>query len=519
MIDWEHWIFELLAILNFVVVLAFITHILLRQKNYAVAIAWITVLLFMPFLGVVLYLLFGQIFISKHYQHRIHTANTLLNDFIQSAQISFASDQASQNINEKWRTLADMAEKQTGFGIQSGHQAILLTDAEQMFDALIADIHAAKKSILLEFYIIHPEGRVFEVLDALKSAHARGVSCVILADSVGSMAFFASDACQGLRMAGVRVQELFPVGIFKSIFTRADVRNHRKLVCIDEHIGYIGSFNLADPQCFKQDCGIGTWIDVMLRITHHQDLSVVKAMGFVIATDMSAEQDGNLFLLKKLINNYRQKIIQRKSKKYVKPQHHINKNYPAVENVQLQLLPSSPQLSGHLLYETIINALYYAKQQIIITTPYFVPDESLMLALTSAKRRGVDVCIIMPKLSDSKLVQYASQAYFESLLKVGITLALYEGGLLHSKIISIDQQYALFGTVNMDMRSFYLNMEVTLAIYANSKRENLSMIDEIDALQQDYLTACTILNLDDWQSRPVYLRVLDGVVRLMSPLL
>lgn len=511
-----HWLFELFAVLHLLLVIALIAHILLRQKNYGVAIAWIVVLLFMPFVGVALYLIFGQIFISKRYQERIANAKTLLDEFTNSTNIHLKNKDIY--IDEPWLSLATMGENQTGFGVQGNHRATLLADADHIFDALLDDINTAQKSILLEFYIIHPKGRVLEVFDALKHAKQRGVTCLILADSVGSMAFFASQEYQDLTAVGIGIYELFPVGLFKSIVARADIRNHRKLVCIDGRIGYTGSFNLIDPKLFKQNSNVGQWIDVMLRISHQDDLGVVKAMAIVMATDMGGEKDDNLFLLKKTINNYRQKLSKHRPKIIAPSNQKLYKTYPTVNNVQLQLLPSAPQLSGHFLYETIITALYNAKHSIVITTPYFVPDEPLMLALVSAKRRGVDVCIIMPKKSDSLLVQYASQAYFEPLLKEGITLALFEGGLLHSKIINIDKTYALFGTVNMDMRSFYLNMEVTLAIYQNPHNE-LTLLDEINELQQHYLSECQFLSLEHWQARKKYLKLLDGAVRLMSPLL
>lgn len=518
MIDWEHWIFEVLAVAHALFVLALMAYIITRQKNYSVAIAWIAILALMPFLGVVLYWIFGRVYVSERYQKRAKTAQKLLGELTDSANISLSSDDNMDSLPPKWQALANMGERQTDFGVQGGHRATLLAGADSIFSAIISDINKAQKSVLLEFYIVHPEGQVQDVLEALMNASRRGVSCVLLADSVGSMGFFGSEHYRRLREAGVHVVELFAVGLFKTLMARADIRNHRKLICIDEQIGYTGSFNLADPMFFKQNSNVGQWIDVMLRITHQKDLGVVKAMGAVIATDMSAETDDEIYLLKKFVNNYRQKINFNPKIKNTQPNNKYHKDYPAIDDVKLQLLPSAPQLSGHLVYETIITALYNAKRTITITTPYFVPDEPLMLALLSAKRRGVDICIIMPKVNDSVLVKYASRAYFEPLLEAGITLALFEGGLLHSKIITIDKEYALFGTVNMDMRSFYLNMEVTLAIYANNNRE-LTMIDEIDLLQEEYLKDCEILTLAEWQNRKWYLRLTEGVVRLVSPLL
>lgn len=520
MIDWEHWIFEVLAVVHVLLLLALIAYILTRQKNYGVAIAWIAILALMPFLGVVLYLIFGRAYISRHYGERNQKAQNLLFDFAKRQHIRLGSDDNLSRLSHDWQALAKMGETRTGFGVQGNHNATLLATPNAIFDAIIRDINTAKQSIMLEFYIIHPEGRVLEVIEALLSAKARGVACVVLADGVGSSGFFKSDVHEALIKEGITVQELLPVGLFKTIVARADVRNHRKLICIDEYIGYTGSFNLIDPRFFKAEQGVGVWVDVMIRTTHERGAGVVKAMLATIATDLSAQTSDNLLSLKKVINNYTKKLPLPK-KHPSNPSTPIDDKqlicFDSVNDVPMQFLPSAPELSGHVVYETIITAIYNAKKSIVMTTPYFVPDESLMLALTSSARRGVDICIIMPAKNDSMLVKYASQANFKPLLEAGIRLALYREGLLHSKILLIDNDFALFGTVNMDMRSFYLNMEVTLAIYRTN--EVFGLLDELAQLQEQYLSGCDFVNPNDWHQRKFYQQVRDGAVRLMSPLL
>ncbi|MDO4427123.1 MAG: phospholipase D-like domain-containing protein [Moraxella sp.] len=520
MIDWEHWIFEVLAIAHTLLLLVLVAYILTRQKNYGVAIAWIAILALMPFLGVVLYLIFGRAYISRHYGQRNKKAQNLLSDFAKRQDINLGSDEHLAKLNDDWQALAKMGEANTGFGVQGNHTATLLATPDAIFDAILADIHTAKKSIMLSFYIIHPQGRVLEIIDALLSAQARGVACVVLADSVGSGGFFRSKSYKSLINQGIRVEELLPVGLFKTVVARADVRNHRKIICIDEDIGYTGSFNLVDPRFFKAKSGVGQWIDVMIRTTHKHDVGVIKAMLTTIATDLSAQTSDNLSNLKQVIGTYTKKFPLPKNRLTNTRQPIDNKHqfhFDSVHNVVMQFLPSAPELSGHLVYETIISAIYNAKKSIIITTPYFVPDEPLMLALTSSARRGVDITLIMPTVNDSKLVKYASQANFQPLLEAGIRLALYREGLLHSKILLIDDVYALFGTVNMDMRSFYLNMEVTLAIYRTD--DGFGLIDEIAQLQQQYLSHCDFISMSDWQNRKLYQQVRDGAVRLISPLL
>ncbi len=520
MTNWQHYLFEFLTILHVLLVLALLVHILTHQRNYGVAIAWIAVLALMPFLGVVLYLIFGQVYVSQKYSKRSQIAKTLIADLSKEVGITLESDDSLTQLSDKWQSLAQMGERQTGFGVQGGHRAILLANADAVFDALISDIRLAKRSVLLEFYIVHPQGRTLDVLHELISASRRGVRCTLLADDVGSAAFFKSSIYQQLQAAGIHITPLLPVGLFKTLVARADIRNHRKLICIDDVIGYTGSFNLVDPRFFKQDSGVGQWVDVMIRTTHHQNAGVIKAIGAVMASDLGSEQADGLSKLKIAIQKYTKQLPTPKKGLTHIPQLIENKDlihYPTVDNVAMQLLPSAPRLSGHLVYETIISALYHARRQIVITTPYFVPDEPLMLALVSAVKRGVSVTLIVPSKSDSVLVKYASQAYFLALLEAGVVIALYQGGLLHSKMVWVDNEYALFGTVNMDMRSFYINMEVMLAIYRTD--EHITMLDELEALQTHYLSACQILTLDEWRERAWYLSALDGAVRLVSPLL
>jgi len=418
----------------------------------------------------------------------------------------------------------------------AGHQMQLLTSPSAIFDQLITDINNAAHTIYMEFYIVYPKGQVLEVLQALISAANRGVECHILADSVGSLAFVNRKHHEALEKAGVFVHQSLPVGLFKTLFKRSDLRNHRKIIVIDEYIGYTGSFNLVDPNFFKQDKNVGQWIDVMIRSTSVQPISIATAMTKVVVTDIGAESQDNLYELDKRVNNYTRKLYvmhptinDLNSRVQVLDEESDEQEsavqplagtslidiapMPVVDNVVAQLIPSAPQLTGHVIYNTLVTVIHRANTRIQITTPYFVPDEALSGALTTAARRGVDVTLIVPKKVDSFLVQHASQAYYQELLEAGVKIARFEGGLLHTKTVVIDDDYCLFGTVNIDMRSFYLNMEVTLAIYTPE------MVAQVVSCQNAYLQNCQFLELSYWQQRPRSKSLFDNVIRLFSPLL
>ena len=532
-------LWQLGVIAHFLIILWLVVRVIQQQRRQSVAIAWIAVLFALPVVGIIGYMLFGEINIGHQYRKRSLMAQKLLRDFAHAHQIDF--NKISENLDTEARQLSNIALLKTGLGVYDHHTLTLMTDADHIFASLLADIRAANTMILLEFYIVSPQGRVIELLEALMAATQRGVSVHLLADSVGSHAFFRSSWVKKLKAADVFVHESLPVGLFKTIVKRIDIRNHRKLAIFDSCYGYTGSFNLIDPDFFKQNAHVGKWIDVMIRVESHDTVNSVKAMALVTTTDISAETNANFSNLEKIVNRFTKSLYIDTSKlHHRKLQHEANARgagqnanpgvtqppllnilplqsslqaYPSVSQVSLQLIPSAPELTEHVIYETLVCAIFAAKKQVVITTPYFVPDDALLLALTTAAKRGVKVILNVPKKVDSLLVRFASQAYFEPLLSAGVQIYLFNAGLLHAKILCVDDDYCLFGTVNMDMRSFYLNMEVSMAIY------NRTMTQQMLTCQHQYLRQSEPLQRDGWQQRSFAAKFLDNAIRLFSPLL
>ncbi|HCC66553.1 MAG TPA: cardiolipin synthase [Moraxella sp.] len=532
-------LWQLGVIAHFLIILWLVVRVIQQQRRQSVAIAWIAVLFALPVVGIIGYMLFGETNIGHQYRKRSLMAQKLLRDFANAHQIDF--NQISENLDTEARQLSNIALLKTGLGVYDNHTLTLITDADHIFASLLADIRAANTMILLEFYIVSPQGRVIELLEALMAATQRGVSVHLLADSVGSHAFFRSSWVKKLKAADVFVHESLPVGLFKTIVKRIDIRNHRKLAIFDSCYGYTGSFNLIDPDFFKQDAHVGKWIDAMIRVESHDTVNSVKAMALVTTTDISAETNANFSNLEKIVNRFTKSLYIDTSKlHHRKLQHEANARgagqnantrvpnppllkilplqsdlqaYPSVSQVSLQLIPSAPELTEHVIYETLVCAIFAAKKQVVITTPYFVPDDALLLAMTTAAKRGVKVILNVPKKVDSLLVQFASQAYFDPLLSAGVQIYLFNPGLLHAKILCVDDDYCLFGTVNMDMRSFYLNMEVSMAIY------NRTMTQQILTCQHEYLRQSEPLQRDRWQQRSFGAKFLDNAIRLFSPLL
>ncbi len=518
-------------ILHIILMVVLTLRIVSVQRNIGVAIAWIAILYILPLFGLITYILVGEPMIGRRYRKRMDQARLLMNEMAQRERLVF--DKGQELLSEHYRGVSQIGTRWTGFGVFSDHDMQLLTHPDIIFKRLIDDIDAAQRTILMEFYIIYPKGQVLDVIEGLIAAAQRGVECHILIDSVGSFSFFNSDEHRKLEKAGVFVHQSLPVGLFKTLFKRSDLRNHRKIVVIDEYIGYIGSFNLVDPKFFKQDKEVGQWIDVAIRSVSENEVSIATAMAKVVVTDIGAENSDNLDALHQRVNSYTRKLYVRhptindmnsRIKVLDDDTEHFDQpstgavstiipHMPVVEGVVAQLIPSAPQVTAHVIYSTLVTIIHRANKCIRITTPYFVPDEALSGALVTAAKRGVEVTLIIPEKVDSFLVQHASQAYYQELLEAGVTIALFKGGLLHAKTVVIDDDYCLFGTVNIDMRSFYLNMEVSLAIYTPE------MVAQVADCQETYLQSCRFLRLEEWQQRSDYERLFDNVVRLFSPLL
>ncbi|MDO4878881.1 MAG: cardiolipin synthase [Neisseria sp.] len=485
----------LLLWLHIAAVSACVIRVLYQQRNTGAAFAWLIILFVFPLFGVLAYLLIGEPRLGMARAKRTAEMNRFYSRFAEQYLNAEHLD-VERQIGRRYHGISRVGAGSTGMGAARFNQMRLLSSTDEIIDSMLADIAAAEHSCLLAFYIIDPQGRSGEVLEAVAAAARRGVYCSILADAVGSRPFFRSGWPDRLREAGVAVKSALPVGFFRTLFTRSDLRNHRKLLIVDGEIGYTGSFNLVDPKFFKQHAGVGEWVDVMMRCTG----PVVLEMAAVFFADVAVEDDQSLSDTQAYLSgqNLLPEILTRR---------------PEDGGIVAQVIPSAPEQGERVIYNTILCAVYNAEHSITITTPYFVPDEPLLTALTSAARRGVDVTLVVPAKVDSLMVRYASRAHYPALMAAGVKIALFQGGLLHAKTAVFDRDYALFGTVNMDMRSFFLNLEISLAVY---DRKTAS---DIAALQEGYLKQCRLVEPSRWQQRARWWGLVENAVRLVSPLL
>lgn len=485
-----------LLLADLIIRLGLSIRVIMRKRPYGVSLAWLVVILVIPFMGGFLYLILGENRIPerrierarvsyKYYQHWLTTLK-------KRAPVTWS------NLNPECAPLHRQAETLVGLPAMAGNKLTLITRPEEITLSIIEEINKATSTCHLQFYIWQGGGMVDRVTNALINAAARGVTCRLLLDSIGSRDFLGSTTASKMKQAGIKVRESLPAGLIKALFSRIDIRNHRKIVVIDGNVAFTGSQNMVDPAVFKKNAGVGNWIDVMVRV----EGPIVESLAGTFISDWYLDSEGGDFETESL-----QKDIETvRQKGDIHP-------LPLIGQCPIQLVPSGPGFVQETIHSLLLTTIYAARRELIMTTPYFIPDEPLLIALKAAAQRGVAVTIIVPRNNDSKLVHYASQARFEELADSGVNIQLFHGGLLHSKTITVDRNFSLFGSVNLDMRSFWLNFEATLLIYCEEFSQRLF------AIQEEYLQQSTALDLKTFSRRGHLTKFKENTCLLVSPLL
>ncbi|MDR3437705.1 MAG: cardiolipin synthase [Telmatospirillum sp.] len=473
--------------------------ILYRKLQVNTALAWIVVLIAMPIAGPVLYGLFGAHSLG---QRRLKIGQRIRRYYQKAYAVARADGVDLAGIAEPFGALAGSIARESGFPVLARNAYTILTDAGEILESMGRDIDRAQSDCCLEFYIIDPSGRVEAILDAVLRAASRGVSCTILADDYGSKPFFRSVWPARLRAAGVNVIHSLPVAVIKSFSKRSDLRNHRKLLICDRSVAYTGSFNLVDPHLFKSGSHVGEWIDLMMRVEGQMVDAIACVFNADALLDTPESKDWRT-----VIGNRAQDrdlpALPFDARKAASPD----------SRILMQLLPSGPEMADATIFEFIVAAIFNARRRVRIVTPYFIPDQAVLLALKSAAKRGVAVEIIVPEKVDTRIGQYASEASYEELLGAGVAIGRFTGGLLHAKAVLIDEGVTLFGTVNMDMRSFYLNLELSLILY------DRQISADLDTIIDTYAARSTMIDKAAWSTRPRTQRFLENLLRLAGPLL
>ncbi len=465
-------------------VLGIVLRVIMKRRPIGVSLAWLSLIFTIPVLGVSLYLLFGEIRLGRQ---RVERARALYAPFARwvSELVSSFTRQPAR-VSAAAEPISELVFARLGSPMLGGNAYELLDEPHAILFAIAQDIRAAKVSCYLEFYIWQQGGWADEVATALIDAAQRGVDCRVFLDSFGGAAYFDSDWPMRFAEAGIRLIEVLPVGAWRIPLQRQDLRMHRKLVVIDDLVAYTGSMNLVDPRYFKRDAGVGQWIDVMVRLQG----PIVPLIWSLFVRDWELETGERL----------------------LETQQH-SPEYLETPDAHLQLIPSGPFTGGDCIQQILLLAIYQARRSLVITTPYFVPDDSLVAALRSAAERGIRVQLILPSRNDSFMVRHASDAFLNELLISGVEIYRFQQGLLHTKSVVVDECMALFGTLNLDRRSLWLNFETTLLV------DDPVFAQQLTRIQHGYMAQAQRLYYSDWRQRSWGKRLLENVLYLFSPLL
>lgn len=452
----------------------------MRKDDPTTCLAWVAVIFLSPWLGLVLYLLVGEHGLSRPRVFRRLKEHRNFH-LVNSEYLECPSYQGCQ-VNRDYQVLVSLAEAHGGLPLLGSNKVGLIADTDDFISSLMTDIKEARNHVHLLFYIFRNDDTGRQVAGALVEAAQKGVQCRVLADAVGSRGMF-SELGSWMSRKGVEVYPALPANPLRLRLSRLDIRNHRKLAVIDGQIGYTGSQNIVESEFGHKKAG--QWHDVMVRIKG----PTVRQLQTVFVEDWYYETD-EVLDFPDLYPNARKE-----------------------GKATIQVVPTGPDQPTEGFQDILIQSIQSARRKISITSPYFIPNEGLITALRLATARGVDVDIIVPDRSDHLLVDQATAYYCGVALKNGCNVYLFNQGMLHTKIMTVDDDMAIVGSANFDIRSFYLNMELVLILFEPEFIYNLSM------LQNCYKGHSSLVRADAWFKRPLPKRVTEGVVKIFSPLL
>lgn len=473
------------SIIYLVIHLAFVVRAILRpHREPASRIAWVVVIMVVPLAGIIAYILLGETSIGHRRAARVREVVSKLPAFDKIPLALMATTEV--NIPERFIPPFRVGYSVNGFEPVKGNRARLLQNSNAAIDSLVADIDAAKQHVHVTFYIWLTDNNGLKVVEALKRAVARGVTCRAIADALGSRLLISSIHWQAMKDAGVRLATALSFGnpLLRPLQGRIDLRNHRKIVVIDNRITYCGSQNCADPE-FRVKAKFAPWVDAMMRF----EGPIARQNQLLFAGDWMSAIDEDLTPI------------------LLEPIAEFESGFAA------QVIGTGPTVRNSAMPEVFETLMYTARHELVITTPYFVPDESMLSALCSSARRGVRTTIIFPARNDSMIVAAASHSYYADLLSAGVRIFEYHGGLLHTKSLTLDGEMTLIGSANMDRRSFELNYENNILFYDHE----LTM--EVYRRQSEYLAQSEPVTIEVVSEWSVGRRLINNTVAMLGPVL
>src|SRR5213595_4209063 len=465
--------------------LAVIARVILRpHREPASRVAWIVVMIVLPVIGILTYILFGETSIGRRRVSRLCAVLAVMPDLTKAPGMD--SPNLQPKIPETYAHLFRLGHSVNGFEPVGGNCATLLPDSNATIESMVADIDASQDHVHLIFYIWLPDNNGLKVVEALKRAATRHVACRVMADGLGSHIMIESPHWKAMQAAGVQVATALAIGnpLLRPLRGRIDLRNHRKILVIDNRITYCGSQNCADPE-FRIKAKYAPWVDALMRF----EGPIARQNQHLFAGDWMAHEDDDL-----------RELLQQ-------PLRPSGPGFPA------QVIGTGPTVRNSAMPEVFESLMYAARHELFITTPYYVPDEAMQIALCASAYRGVETTIIFPARNDSFIVHAASRSYYGDLLAAGVRIFEFESGLLHTKSLTLDGEITLIGSANMDRRSFDLNYENNI-LFCDS-----ALTAEMRRRQDAYLACSHPVTAETVAQWPITRRLWNNTIAMLGPIL
>ncbi|MCM3174520.1 MULTISPECIES: cardiolipin synthase [unclassified Paenibacillus] len=463
------------------------TILLLEFRNPAKAVAWLFILFCVPLIGFVVYY-----FVAQDYNKRkklrkggSRIFREIKETIWQQAHIIEDAQQMKDDRFKHQHRLFNLLSHLSESPITGCNRSQVLTNGEEAFAAMLKEMEQAKHHLHVEFYIFRDDVIGTKFQDVMIRKAQEGVKVRFICDGLGSHKM-SWNFIRNLQEAGVEFHYFLPP-LIATIDRRVNYRNHRKIVVVDGRIGFVGGINVGDDY-LGQYPEVGFWRDTHVQI----------------------EGDAVYFLQNTFLNDW--KLAS--GEQITEPQ--LTELFPphiCSGDERIQILGSGPDQDWDAIQEMCFGAISVACKRIYITTPYFIPDPALYEALKTAAVSGVDVKIIIPYQSDSRLVHLASLSYVEELLRAGVKFYQYRKGFVHAKVMIVDDLLATVGTANMDMRSFFYNFELTAVLFEASAMDHL-----IQDFERD-LHVCSTIDVKVFQQRSQWQKGAEMLSRMLSPLL
>jgi cardiolipin synthase len=452
-----------------------------RNRRPQTALAWILAVFLIPYLGLAFFLLVGNARLPKSRRDKQETINA----FIRRAAENVDDRTLNPDVPGWLRPATELNRSLGALPLVPGNSAkVYETDAAGL-EGMIEAINAATSVVHAEFYIMSLDSTSAPFFDALENARARGVIVRVLLDHLGSRGYPGYRAMKKrMDRAGLEWRLMLPFFPLQGKMQRPDLRNHRKLLVVDGAVAFTGSRNIIDPGYQKRKNtkrGL-RWHDFMARF----EGPVVAEIEAVFLSDWYSETD-------ELLNETSTEAIG------------------LVGDLDCQVVPSGPGFEGENNLRLFNSLVYAARKRIVLTSPYFVPDDSMLYAITTAAQSGIEVELFVSEIGDQFLVYHAQRSYYDALLNAGVRIWLYSTPtVLHAKHFTIDDEISVFGSSNMDMRSFTLDLEITVMVRGDS------FMKQLVATQEEYRQHSRELTIEEWSKRGFVQRTFDDLARLTA---